>query len=102
MLLMLMVVAVGAAMMLYMALRVPAFTSELRAYFGQTELVVDAEDSRRAHLALLMYLYAAPLGLGIFVHLLHHVINWFSRISSPAKESPEFEMGTGSLQDGNV
>lgn len=95
MMLMLMVVAVGGSMLIFMAMRVPAFTTELRAYFGMTELVVDAEASRRAHLFFLLYLYAAPLGLGILVHIIHRVISWFNRRTRPKRESDQFEMSTG-------
>ncbi len=95
MMLMLMVVAVGGSMLILMALRVPAFTTELRAYFGLTELVVDPESSRRAHLFFLLYLYAAPLGLGILVHILHRAISWFNRRTRPKRESDQFEMSTG-------
>ena len=91
MILMLMVVAGGGSMLM----KVPAFTTELRAYFGLTELVVDPEESRRAHLFFLLYLYSAPLGLGILVHLIHRVISWFNRITRPKRESDQFEMSTG-------
>ncbi len=93
-LLVLMVVAVGGAMLLLLVLRVPAFTSELRAYMGKTELIVDPEESRRAHLMFLMYLYASPLGLGIIAYGLHHLVQWFSRVTAPTKESDEFVMGS--------
>ena len=95
MILMLMVVAVGGSMLIFMAMKVPAFTTELRAYFGLTELVVDPEESRRAHLFFLLYLYSAPLGLGILVHIIHRVISWFNRITRPKRESDQFEMSTG-------
>lgn len=95
MMLMLMVVAVGGSMLILMALRVPAFTTELRAYLGLTELVVDPESSRRSHLFFLLYLYAAPLGLGILVHILHRAISWFTRRTRPQRESDQFEMSTG-------
>lgn len=93
-LLVLMVVAVGGSMLLLLVLRVPAFTSELRAYMGKTELIVDPEESRRAHLMFLMYLYASPLGLGIIAYGLHHLVQWFSRATAPTKESDEFVMGS--------
>lgn len=92
-LLMLMVVGVGGAMLVMLVLRVPAFTSELRAYMGKTELVVDPEESRRAHLFFLMYLYASPLGLGIIVYGLHQAIQWFGKVTAPTKENDEFVMG---------
>jgi lysylphosphatidylglycerol synthetase-like protein (DUF2156 family) len=100
MLLMLMVVAVGASMLIVFALRVPAFSSDLRAYFGLPELPSDTESSRKAHLMFLLYLYSAPLGLGILVYMVHFVANWLSRISEPPKESPEFEMDSQSLSQG--
>lgn len=95
-LLMLMVVAVGASMILLMALRVPAFSTEIRAYLGKRELDVDADVSRRAHLFFLMYLYASPLGLGILVYLIHYATRWLSSRSVPQRESDEFEMTPGS------
>lgn len=93
-LLILMVIAVGGAMLLLLVLRVPAFTSELRAYMGKTELVVDPEESRRAHLVFLMYLYASPLGLGIIAYSLYHLLQWLNRATAPAQENEEFIMGS--------
>ncbi len=79
-------------MLLYLALRVPAVSSELRSYFGLTEVVVDPESARKAHIIFVIFLYTAPLGLGIFVYLLHHVINWGSRVTQPEPEPEEFRM----------
>jgi hypothetical protein len=92
-LLVLMVIAVGGSMLLLLVMRVPAFTSELRAYMGKTELVVDPEESRRAHLVFLMYLYASPLGLGIIAYGLHHLLLWLNRATAPVQESDEFIIG---------
>jgi hypothetical protein len=100
MMLMLMVVAVGASMLIVFALRVPAFSSDLRAYFGLPELPSDTESSRKAHLMFLLYLYSAPLGLGMLVYMVHFVANWFSKITEPPKESPEFEMDSQALSRG--
>jgi hypothetical protein len=92
-LLMLMVVAVGATMLIVFAMRVPVFSSELRAYMGLPELPSDAESSRKAHLIFLLYLYSAPLGLGIIVYLLHYVANLVSQSTAPPKEDDaEFQM----------
>ena len=87
-----MVVGAGIGMLLYLAIRVPAVSSELRSYFGLTEVVVDTEAARKAHIIFVTFLYTAPLGLGIFVYLLHHLINWLSRVSQPAAEPDEFQM----------
>lgn len=84
-------------MLLMFALRVPAFSSELRAFFGMPELPADTESSRKAHLVFLLYLYSAPLGLGILVYVIHLSANWLARISQPAKENPEFEMDSQKL-----
>jgi lysylphosphatidylglycerol synthetase-like protein (DUF2156 family) len=100
MLLMMMVVAVGATMLLVFALRVPAFSSELRAYVGMPELPADTASSRKAHLIFLLYLYSAPLGLGILVYIVHFAADWVSRYSKPPKEDPEFEMDAQGLNSG--
>jgi hypothetical protein len=92
MLLLVMVVSAGVGMLLYLAVRVPAVATELRSYLGLTELVVDVETSRKSHIIFVIFLYTAPLGLGIFVYLLHHVVNWFSRWTQPLPEPDEFRM----------
>lgn len=92
MLLMLMAVAVGGAMLLYLALRVPAFSAEIYAYLGQTQPPVDVDESRRAHLFFLLYLYAAPLGLGILLHGLHALTRRYSQWAETKPDSDEFEM----------
>jgi len=92
MLLLTMVVGAGVGMLLYLAIRVPAVSAELRSYLGLTELVVDPETSRKAHIIFVIFLYTAPLGLGILVYLLHLVINWLARVTQPTAEPDEFQM----------
>lgn len=87
-----MVVGAGVAMLFYLALRVPAFSSEARAYLGLTEIPTEPEFARRAHIIFVISLYTAPLGLAMVVYLLHHAVNWFSRISEPGPEPEEFRM----------
>lgn len=87
-----MVVGAGVGMLLYLAFRVPAVSTELRSYFGLTELVVDTETSRKAHVIFVIFTYTAPLGLGMFVYLLHHLINWLAQWTRPAVEPEEFRM----------
>lgn len=91
-LLLMMVVGAGIGMLLYLAVRVPAVSAELRSYFGLTEVVVDTEAARKAHIIFVIFLYTAPLGLGIFVYCLHHILNWLSRVTQPAEEPEEFRM----------
>lgn len=87
-----MVVGAGVGMLLYLAVRVPAVSTELRSYFGLTEVVVDTESARKAHVIFVIFLYTAPLGLGMFVYLLHHLVNWLARLTRPAIEPEEFQM----------
>ncbi len=86
------VVAAGFAMLIYLALRVPAFSSELRSYFGLTEIETDPDFARKAHITFVIFLYTAPLGLAIAVYVLHYLLNWFGRVSQPEPESEEFRM----------
>lgn len=79
-------------MLVVFALRVPAFSSEFRAFFGLPELEADPESSRKAHLLFLLYLYSAPLGLAILVYLVQFAANWITKVTQPAREDPEYEM----------
>lgn len=91
-LLLLTVVGAGLSMLLLLALRVPALSSELRATMGLVEIPSDPESSRKAHIIFVIFLYTAPLGLGILVYLLHYCLNWLNRISQTRKEPEEFRM----------
>ncbi|MFO0939548.1 MAG: hypothetical protein U0930_02155 [Pirellulales bacterium] len=84
-LLVLMVIAVGGAMLLLLVMRVPAFTSNFGPHMGKTELVIDPEESRTSPSGLLMYLYASPLGLGMVAYGLHHLLQWLNRATAPAR-----------------
>jgi sterol desaturase/sphingolipid hydroxylase (fatty acid hydroxylase superfamily) len=92
MLLLFMVVAAGLSMLLFLAFQVPAFSSELRAMMGLVEVVTDTETSRKAHIVFVIFLYTAPLGLGIFVYLLHHAVNWLNKATESTQEPEEFRM----------
>jgi sterol desaturase/sphingolipid hydroxylase (fatty acid hydroxylase superfamily) len=91
-LLLLTVVGAGLSMLLLLALRVPALSTELRATMGLVEIPSDPESSRKAHIIFVIFLYTAPLGLGILVYLLHYFLNWLNRISQTRKEPEEFRM----------
>ncbi|MBX3421930.1 MAG: hypothetical protein KF752_10295 [Pirellulaceae bacterium] len=92
MLLLLMVVASGVAMLLGLAMRVPAFSNDLRAFWGLTEVTTDAESSRKAQIVFVMFLYIAPLGLGLAVYALHHLLNWLSRFRTSQPDGDEYRM----------
>jgi hypothetical protein len=93
--LILMVVAGTVVTMFTLAMRVPVFSNELRAYFGMTELRLDAEEARKSQLAFLLFLYSAPLGLGLIVSLLHFGSSWIARRSKPKMDLSPFEMDVG-------
>ena len=90
----LMVVGAGVGLLIYYALRVPAITSEINAWLGRPDAVVDRGDARRAQVTFALFVYTAPLALGMFVYLLHYAINWFDRFARRAQqdESEEFRM----------
>ncbi len=74
-----MVVSAGLGLLIYNAMNVPAITNELDAWLGRQSKTVDTADSRKAQIVFVMFCYAAPLMLGILVHALHQVINFFDR-----------------------
>ena len=79
MILLLMVVSAGIGLLIFYAIRVPAITSEINAWLGRPDAVVDREDARRAQLIFALFVYTSPLALGMFVYVLHYVINWLDR-----------------------
>lgn len=92
MLLLLMVVGAGVAMLWAVALRVPAFSTELRAFMGMSEAVGDPQVARQAHVMFVILLYTAPLGLGIMVYLLHRAVNWLHRPGVTVAEDDDMRM----------
>lgn len=77
--LLLMVVFAGLGLLIYNAMNVPAITNELDAWLGRQSKTVDTADSRESQIIFIMFCYAAPLMLGILVHGLHQVINFFDQ-----------------------
>ena len=77
--LLLMVVFAGMGLLIYNALNVPAITNELDAWLGRQSKTVETADSRKAQIIFVMFCYSAPLMLGILVHALHGIINFFDR-----------------------
>lgn len=80
MLLLLMVVGAGLGLLIYYALRVPAITSEINAWLGRPDAPFDQVDARRAQVTFALFVYTAPLALGMLVYLLHFIINWVDRL----------------------
>lgn len=80
--LLLMVVSAGMGLLFYYAMRVPAITSELNAWMGRTDEVVARGDARKAQVVFAMFVYSAPMALGILVWLLHLAINCFDRYAA--------------------
>ena len=74
-----MVVFAGFSLLIYNAMNVPAITNELDAWLGRQSRTVNTADSREAQIVFVMFCYSAPLLLGILVHGLHQVINFFDR-----------------------
>ncbi len=74
-----MVVFAGVSLLFYNALNVPAITNELDAWLGRQSKTVETADSRESQIIFVMFCYSAPLMLGILVHTLHLVINFFDR-----------------------
>ncbi|MEZ6136766.1 MAG: hypothetical protein R3C53_17870 [Pirellulaceae bacterium] len=90
--LLLMVVGAGVGVLLFYAFRVPAITTEINAWLGRPDAMVDQADARRAQLVFALFVYTAPLALGIFVYLAHLLVNWVSVVTEPKRESDEFRM----------
>lgn len=90
--LLLMVVGAGVGLLIYYAMRVPAITSEVNAWLGRAPQPVDTQDARLVQLKFALFLYTAPLGLGMLVYFLHFAVNWIDRrLKSPA-ENDEYRM----------
>ena len=87
--LLLMVVSAGLALLIYYAMRVPAITSELNAWLGRTDAVVSTADARQAQVVFAMFLYAAPMALGLLVWMLHLSINWLDRFTRKEKATDD-------------
>ena len=89
MLMLLTVVGAGIGLLLYYAFRVPAITTELNAWFGRPDTVVDRGDARRAQLTFALFVYTAPLALGIFVYGVHFVVNLINRNARVEQDNDE-------------
>lgn len=90
MILLLMVVSAGVGLLIFYAMRVPAITSEINAWLGRPDAVVDRGEARRAQLIFALFVYTAPLALGMFVYLLHYVVNWLDhRTKAPETEADD-------------
>ena len=92
--LLLMVVAAGIGILLFYAVRVPAITSEFNAWLGRPDAIVDREAAHKAQLQFALFVYTAPLGLGLLVHTMHYAVNWLDRVSrsSAPHEDDDFRM----------
>ena len=92
-LLLLMVVGAGVALLLFHATQVPAITSEFNAWLGRPEAVVDRDAARLAQLQFALFVYIAPLALGMLVYGVHFIVNLIDRSRSvAAPEDDEFRM----------
>lgn len=94
MLLLLMVVGAGVGLLFYYALQVPAITQELNAWLGRPDAVVDRGDARRAQVTFALFVYSAPLALGLFVVAVHCIVNWLNRFgrSRASQDDEPFRM----------
>ena len=86
--LILMLVAATTATMFTLAMRVPVFSNDLRAYFGLAALPTDTDSARKAHLTFLLFLYSTPMGLGLIVSLLHFWTKRFATQTAKTETSP--------------
>ena len=90
MMLLLMVIAAGLGLLTFLAMRVPAITSEFNAWMGRPSPSGDLTSARRAQVIFATFLYSAPIGLGIFVYVLHFVVNWINvRIAESRPDDDE-------------
>lgn len=91
MMLLMTVVGAGIALLVYYAIQIPAITSEFNAWLGRSDASVVSGSGRAQKVIFATLVYCAPMGLGIFVFILHHVVNFFARISAPNQEEEEDE-----------
>ena len=93
-LLLVMVVAAGVGLLAFLAVQVPAITSEFNAWMGRATPATDLGDARWAQLRFALFLYSAPTMLGIFVYGLHFVVNLINKRvrESQVIEDEEFRM----------
>ncbi|MCA9132796.1 MAG: hypothetical protein KDA45_06565 [Planctomycetales bacterium] len=89
MLMLFMVVAAGLSLLIYYAIRVPAILSEVNAWLGQPNPAGDSAAGRAAQVTFLLFVYTAPLALGILVYLLHFVLNGVDRWTRTREEADE-------------
>ncbi len=89
MIMLLTVAGAGAALLILYALQVPAITSELNAWLGRPNPVVDTAAGRRAQVIFLMVVYSAPLALGIMVYMLHYLLQWLNRWSQSHEDTDD-------------
>ncbi len=94
MILLFMVVSAGVGLLLYYAMRVPAITSEINAWLGRPNAPIDHAEGRRAQVIFALFVYTAPLALGMLVYAMHFVVNWVDRLSrqSQQPEDEQFRM----------
>ena len=94
MLLLLTVVGAGIGLLIYNAIQVPAITSEFNAWLGRPVAALDSGSARRAQVVFALFVYTAPLGLGIIVCGLHYLLNWLDQVTrqSPEENDDEFRM----------
>jgi sterol desaturase/sphingolipid hydroxylase (fatty acid hydroxylase superfamily) len=92
--LLLMVVGAGVGLLIFYAMRVPAITSEINAWLGRPNPAVDSASGRVAQVTFVLFVYTAPLGLGMLVYFMHFGINWIDRRlrSRDQAEDEEFRM----------
>lgn len=89
MILLMMVVSAGVGLLIYYAMRVPAITSEINAWFGRPNPPFDRSEARKAQVVFALCVYTAPLAMGIFVYILHYLVNWMDRLSGVRKQSED-------------
>lgn len=83
------VVAAGLGMLLFYAMRVPAITSELNAWFGRSVAMADSVEGRRAQVIFALLVYSAPLGLAFLVYVMHHGVRWMDRLTRGDPDSSD-------------
>lgn len=86
------VVGAGVGLLIYYALRVPAISSEVNAWLGRPSPAVDVGDARQAQLIFALCVYTAPLTLGIFVYILHFLLNALNRRTEAEETDERFRM----------
>ena len=83
------IVFAAFSLLIMFASRVPAISNVVNDFFGVTQSAKPDKPDRSTHLFFLLFCYASPLLLALWVGLLHTFLTRFVRITKPFDTSKE-------------